>query len=217
MGLNKTKGNMYKDITHTWNVIKGACSHDCGYCYMKRWGKLNPVRLDEKEFKTDLGSGNTIFVGSSTDMFAADIPAEWIQRVIDHCKKFENTYLFQTKDPERYWYFDFPQNFILGTTIETNRKYPCMGNTPHPLDRARAMAKLKNKKFVTIEPILDFDIAQFDIFVRFCIPQQVNIGADSGNNNLPEPSKEKIEALIKKFKEYNIKIVQKPNLKRLMR
>jgi len=44
MGLNKSSGNMYEFITHTWNTVKGACEHDCSYCYMKRWGKLNRFR-----------------------------------------------------------------------------------------------------------------------------------------------------------------------------
>jgi len=79
MALNKSKGNMYEFVTHTWNAIKGECPHDCSYCYMKRWGKLNPIRLDTREFKTDLGEGNFIFVGSSCDMFADSIPYEWIE------------------------------------------------------------------------------------------------------------------------------------------
>jgi hypothetical protein len=29
MPLNKAKGNMYGFITDTFNIVKGACSHDC--------------------------------------------------------------------------------------------------------------------------------------------------------------------------------------------
>ena len=64
MSLNKSTGNMYEFITHTWNTIKGECPHGCSYCYMKRWGKQQPVHFDEKELKTDLGIGN--FHKSST-------------------------------------------------------------------------------------------------------------------------------------------------------
>ena len=91
---------MYEFVTHTWNTIKGACPHDCSYCYMKRWGKQNPDRFDEKELKTDLGNGNFIFVGSSCDMFADDIPETWILRTLEHCFKYNNRYLFQTKNPK---------------------------------------------------------------------------------------------------------------------
>ena len=61
MPLNKSTGNMYEFITHTWNTIKGECPHGCSYCYMKRWGKQPPVHFDEKELKTDLGKNNFIF------------------------------------------------------------------------------------------------------------------------------------------------------------
>ena len=45
--LNKQKGNMYGFVTHTWNVIKGKCPHDCEYCYMKIF-PLGELHFDEK-------------------------------------------------------------------------------------------------------------------------------------------------------------------------
>ncbi len=74
MGLvpYKNKGNMYDFVTHRWNPIKGKCPHECAYCYMKRF-PLGPLHLDEKELRTDLGSGNFIFVGSGTDMWAEEV------------------------------------------------------------------------------------------------------------------------------------------------
>ena len=66
--LNKQKGNMYGFVTHTWNAIKGKCPHDCEYCYMKVFPQ-GELRLDEKEFKTDLGRNNIVFVGSSLAFF----------------------------------------------------------------------------------------------------------------------------------------------------
>ena len=95
--MNKQKGNMYHFVTHTWNPIKGTCPHGCSYCYMKRFpqGKL---RLDEKCLGDNLGKENFIFIGSSTDMWAEEIPEEWIKKVLEYTKKFPtNTYLFQTK------------------------------------------------------------------------------------------------------------------------
>ncbi len=90
--LNKRKGNMYGWIDHTWNCMKGSCYHSCGYCYKLRWGVQKSLRLDESEFRTDLGSGNFIFVGSSTDDFAAGVPSEWITMMLNHCAKFNNRY-----------------------------------------------------------------------------------------------------------------------------
>ena len=123
MTMNKQIGNMYGFVTHTWNPIKGKCSHDCKYCYMKVW-KQKPLRSVEKELMDNLGQDNFIFVGSSTDMFAKDVPKEWITKVLAQCRNYEgNTYLFQSKNPSRFWNFEgeYPKNTIFGTTLETNR------------------------------------------------------------------------------------------------
>ena len=218
MGLNKSNGNMYDWVTHTWNAIKGACPHDCSYCYMKRWGKLNPVRFDQKELKTDLGKDNFIFVGSSCDMFAEDIPERWIMETLLHCSKFDNTYLFQTKNPTRVLYFsEWPERSIFCTTIESNRMHDAMGITRPPIERSRAMNAISvfNKTYVTIEPIMDFDLKELTHLIAMCNPIQVNIGADSGGNNLSEPSVLKIIELINVLSEFTI-VKEKKNLKRLL-
>lgn len=218
MGLNISKGNMYDWITHTWNTVKGACPHDCTYCYMKRWGKLNPVRFDDKELKTDLGQGNFIFVGSSCDMFAEGISERWIIETLLHCSKFDNKYLFQTKNPFRVLYFsEWPEHKNICVTIESNRIYSEMGSAPSPSERARNMNTISAyvPSYVTIEPIMDFDLNELIAMVKSCKPLQVNIGADSGNNNLPEPDSSKIRDLISALSEFTL-VKQKDNLKRLM-
>ncbi len=220
--LNKQKGDMYRFVTHTWNAIKGKCSHDCSYCYMKRFPQ-NPIRLDEKELKTDLGENNYIFVGSSTDMFADDIPKEWIFKVLEHCNNYpKNKYLFQTKNPKRFHYFLFwmPKNIILGTTMETNDMtgYGEHSKAPLPSWRISEFDKLPEEieKMITIEPIMDFNVMTFHLWLEKCKPEFVNIGADSTRNNLPEPPKEKIEKLIKELEKFT-KVNLKSNLKRLMK
>ena len=218
MGLNKSKGNMYEFVTHTWNTIKGECPHDCSYCYMKRWGKLNPVRFDEKELKTNLGSGNFIFVGSSNDMFADDIPFEWIEKTLKYCSEFDNKYLFQTKNPKRLLNFKLP-NSVICTTIESDMFYSeIMANSPKPYERAKYMEMLSDcgfETFVTIEPIMDFNYNLMIDLIKQCNPKQVNIGADTGKNGLPEPSKEKLANLIEGIQKFTI-IHNKSNLKRLL-
>lgn len=207
---------MYDFVTHTWNAIKGECFHDCSYCYMKRWGKLNLVRFDEKELKTDLGSGNFIFVGSSCDMFAENIPDEWINKALEHCYKFDNKYLFQTKNPSRVNGDVLPKESIICTTIETNRWITeIMQNCPTPYKRALGMYCIDLPKYVTIEPIMDFDTSEFIDMIRGINPKQVNIGADSGRHFLPEPSKEKVLDLISMLQRFTtVKI--KPNLNRII-
>ena len=203
---------MYEFITHTGNIIKGKCPHNCSYCYMKKW-KLKPSRLDEKEIKTDTEIGNFIFIGSSIDMFAMDIPDKWIRETLLYLSKYNNKYFFQSKNPLNMLHFcdSMPENSVLCTTIETNRFYPeHMGYAPHPQDRVHA-----GLDYVTIEPIMDFDIDElFEMIVR-CKPFQVNIGADSGHNNLPEPSFEKVMILIEMLKGFTT-VHKKRNLDRLL-
>ncbi|MDD4154119.1 MAG: hypothetical protein PHT30_01750 [Bacilli bacterium] len=222
MGLNISKGNMYEFITHTWNTIKGECFHDCSYCYMKRWGKLKPVRFDEKELKTDLGIGNFIFVGSSCDMFAENIPDEWIKKTLKHMEKFDSKYLLQTKNPTRV--LDFidacviTDKCVICTTIESNKDLlEIKRNSPDVFKRAMAMNELSQiiDTYVTIEPIMDFDMDIMVQLIKDCNPKQVNIGADSGHNNLPEPSKEKVLQLVSELQKFTI-IHNKSNLQRLL-
>ena len=220
MGLNKSKGDMYDWVTHTWNTIKGACPHDCSYCYMKRWGQLNPIRFDEGELNVDLGNGNFIFVGSSCDMFSGGINPKWVIKTLEHCANFDNIYLFQSKNPK---YFDLipiyeVDKFKLCITLETNRVYPdIMKYSPEPIKRAIDFEKIPIKeKYITIEPIMDFDVRSLLAMVKSCNPQQVNIGADSGNNNLPEPDKIKVMELIEELEQYTV-VKQKKNLSRILK
>lgn len=68
---------------------------------------------------------------------------------------------------------------------------------------------------VTIEPLCDFDLNEFVEIIKKAQPVQVNIGADSKGCNLPEPSKEKILALIAELNKFTI-IHKKSNLERLL-
>ena len=221
MPLNLSKGNMYPFVTHTWNTIKGRCPHGCSYCYMKRFGKQKPIRFDEVELKTDLGKGNFIFIGSSCDMWAEDVPEEWILNTLKICAQYPNKYLFQSKNPIRMFKMRWALTFfdsVFGTTIETNRHYSQMGNAPQVKDRAIFLGFLSNKEFktmVTIEPIIDFDVDELINLIALCNPEWVNIGADSQNSGLPEPSASKINELIKNLRRANIEVKIKDNLKRL--
>jgi len=214
--LNKQKGNMYGFVTHTWNAIKGKCSHGCSYCYMKNFWKSD-VHLDKKELKQDLGEGNFIFVGSSTDMFADGLSSEWIIKTLEHCKEYpKNTYLFQTKNPRRLQYFlsYIPKDSILGLTLETNKENNC-DNAPGRRERSEWMETYSYlRTMVTIEPIMDFDLIPFAEMIKKINPESVNIGADSKGHNLPEPSSEKIGELIEELSQF-AKVNLKDNLKRL--
>uniref|UniRef100_A0A6M3IVV9 Radical SAM superfamily protein n=1 Tax=viral metagenome TaxID=1070528 RepID=A0A6M3IVV9_9ZZZZ len=220
--LNTVKGNMYSFVTHTWNAVKGGCPHDCLYCYMKRWGKQKPIRFDEKELKTDLGSDNFIFVGSSCDMWADEIPQTWIDRTVEHCVGFPNRYLFQSKNPGRIEsYVEWlPKECVIGATIESNRVYAEMGKSPYPSTRAERMAIIRGCGFphalmITIEPIMDFDIKAMVAWISRIEPEWVNIGANTNRSvRLAEPAPDKIQDLVSELgKITTVKI--KKNLNRL--
>ena len=218
MPLNKSKGNMFDFVTHTWNPIFGRCSHKCGYCYMKPFFK-DKLYFKSQEVKLiKLGEGKTIFIGSSTDMFAEEVFTIWVNSVLRKCKEYDkNTYLFQTKNPKRANDFrgKFPTKVIFGTTIETNRKYKNQ-YAPTVYKRATAMLRIADAKTVTIEPIMDFDLKPMVHLIEIASPEFVSIGADSKGHNLPEPSRDKVEKLIEaleKFTEVRVKL----NLNRLIR
>ncbi len=216
MGLNISKGNMYEFITHTWNTVKGECPHNCSYCYMKRWGTQKPIRFDEKELKTNLGTGNFIFVGSSCDMWANNLPEEWIFSTLEHCEKFQNQYLFQTKNPENIRRILSYESHVC-VTLETNRHYPeIMHNCPTPEERIKHMRLIRHPLYITIEPIIDFDLSVFVEMIKTVLPVQVNIGADSRRNRLPEPSKEKVLNFISELQKFTM-VHNKSNLQRLLK
>lgn len=226
--LNRKTSNMYSWVDKTRNFLGGSCPHQCNYCYVKSFkipslkerysGKL---RLLEKELAKPEGSEKMIFVCSCNDLFADAVPNEWINKVLLHCNAYpKNIYLFQSKNPLRFLYFyrEFPKNSILGTTIETNFNL-CPTKAPQVDARYNAMIMLKDqgwkgKKMCSLEPLMDFDLDILVSWIKEIQPESVSIGADSKEHNLPEPSTEKVLALIEKLSKFT-KVIQKKNLNRL--
>jgi hypothetical protein len=95
---------------------------------------------------------------------------------------------------------------------------PEMNNSPSPKSRALAMKNLPNeyRRMVTIEPIMKFDLKSLSDMVLLFNPKQINIGADSGNNSLWEPSQKEIIKLIDYLEKYT-KVILKPNLSRILK
>lgn len=219
--LNVAKGNMYEFVSHTWNPIKGICIHQCKYCYMRNLlserYKCKPV-LVEKEFKRNLDEAGILFVGSSIDMFAKDVPDAFIMRVLNHCELFNESrpekghivYLFQSKDPARILKFaNHPvmKHAVIATTLETNRyDAEIMGNAPTIEERVAAMGKIAEMgiyTMVTAEPLMDFDKEEFVELIKRCKPRRVNIGRNSTRNIvLPEPTADKVKDLVSTLREF---------------
>jgi hypothetical protein len=244
MGLNKNKSNMYEWIDKTVNPLAGKCFHNCSYCYVENWKVRTKQhaskysgepRICENGMKQINGKNKLTFVISMNDLFTENVPDNVISEILQRCNQYDNTYLFQTKNPKRLFNYlqltsdkspfkqvtpHIKQGSIICTTIETNRFYPdVMGNCPNPEDRAFNFGLINGnmfKKFITIEPIMDFDLNEFLRIIEFAKPHQVNIGADSKGHNLPEPPKEKILELISELEKFTI-VKQKSNLKRLLK
>jgi len=70
--------------------------------------------------------------------------------------------------------------------------------------------------FLTLEPILNFDLDEFVLMIKDINPSFINIGADSKNNHLNEPSKEKVLELIKELEKFT-EVRIKSNLNRIIK
>ncbi len=222
---------MYGFINETYNPIKGLCMYLCEYCFMKgmrqRFGQDATLRLDEKELHKKLGKGKFIFVGSSTDEFALNIPSEWIKRVLDHLAEYpKNSYLLQSKNPARFLKFiDHPlfkgKNVVLCTTLESDIDHEEVSQAPPICERVAAMQVLSRQGFrtmITVEPIMEFSSAvNFAKMIASCNPIQVNIGQNTARGvKLPEPTKDQYAELETELTNHGLKIFRKSNLDRMI-
>jgi hypothetical protein len=131
-----------------------------------------------------------------------------INEVIDHAKMIA---VFHARTG-----YMLAQAKLMVRSKKTNRYYlKQMGKAPSPYFRYIGMQGLQNT-MVTIEPIMDFDIDEFISMIYSIKPKQVNIGADSGNNHLPEPTAEKVLQLIAALETFTI-VKQKSNLSRILK
>ena len=225
---------MYEFVDIKWNPLAGECFHRCGYCSTESFKRYPGCktkysglpRIDENQISKNLGKDKFVFVVSQNDLFACDVKKEIIDEIVYRCRKSDSTFLFQTKNPFRLHEMLndilFPEKSIFCITLESNRHYKDkMGFAPSPFHRYLSIVDIR-KEFpkldfhVTIEPIMNFDLKAFVEILRVIMPSQVNIGADSKRNNLIEPSKDKILALIAELEKFT-KVVQKSNLKRLLK
>jgi len=232
----KTSKNMYSQRTENIGLIEG-CPFGCVYCKfrvlhnrfaLKKEDVNYTPHIHEERFKKrpKATTGDQfVTIGLNGDISRAS--DEVMLRIIQYCKDWKDrTFLLQSKNPERFMAFEFPDNVILGTTIETNRgqiwnpataprfidlmNYSDISKAPEPYERYFFMSKLtKNRKYVTMEPILDFDVNVMVYQMRSIKPTIVYIGYNTANINLPEPTLAKTQELITKLRELGITVKEK--------
>lgn len=174
-------------ITHTWNPVIG-CLHNCIYCMGRGMAKRfaeGSQYADKYSKLYNAKSNSFVLVCDKADLFGNWTPDEWIINVINDIKETDQriTFLFLTKNPARFHDFInlFPENCLLGATIETNRdgEYEKYSKAPKPSERYRAMKSLDfPRKFISIEPMMDFDTEIFQKWIRDIAPEKVIVGAE---------------------------------------
>jgi len=223
---------MYEGVK-TWSPFVG-CRFDCVYCRpsFQRQAKrqkrncelcyryephFHPERLDR------LPSAKTIFACAYGDIWWAK--DKWIEQILETiAKRKDKTFYLQSKDPSVFARFVdkdlIPENVVLGTTIETSYDveqfdYDKISRAPHPTERYESMcvfSYLGYPCYVTIEPILDFDLEEMVEWIKHIKPRFVYIGYDNHNCRLPEPPLEKTLKLIReleKFTEVRLKTIRR--------
>ena len=223
-------GNMYSDAI-IWNVAKG-CYFDCVYCRpsFQRQAKRQKPTIDKNGRKRgcqqcydydphfhperlninfnnkryDTSGDKFIWAISSGEI--ACMREEWVNQIINKIKEYPNrTFFFQTKSPDCFYKYEFPDNVILGITMETD-VYRTKITDAMPLWHRYAFFKDYEhpRKFVTIEPIMDFIFEHFLSWLRDINPERIYIGYDTKKCGLIEPPLDKTLRLIDELKKFTI-------------
>lgn len=184
-------------ITHTWNPMVG-CLHNCVYCMARKLAKRFAEGASYADQYSRLGSakgGSSILICDKADLFGDWVPSGSIVDVINAVRDADSsiTFLFLTKNPKRYQDFVniFPENCLLGATIETNRDmgYEKHSKAPKPSERYNAMKNLSfPKKFISIEPMMDFDKNVFLKWIQNISPEECVLGINARHVDLLNPT-----------------------------
>lgn len=239
MTLNRTNIEWVKNPDGTkgyvWNPVWG-CLNNCDFCYAKKFAKrfCNHIFKKEiedyvrkhptwawtgdhlsglKDFKPTWLESNfnkqfpkkpsSIFVNSMSDIYYWKL--YWLLKVLEKIEKHQcqHSFFFLTKKPFAvYSDWGFPNNCWLGTTVTSDIDI-----------HINILEKMKNKTFLSIEPIhssiwLNYYFKNYDWII---------VGAETGNRkNKITPKKKWIEDIKKYCQDNNITYFEKDSLQKIV-
>lgn len=218
---------MFPFINKTWNPLGGNCGYGCVYCWARALcGRLGMKKYRGKPsldspFRVKFKPGDFVFVQDMTDLFHPSVPDAFIDCVLGYMYREPAVrFLLLTKNPERMKKFLFPENVVLGATVESNgwtvkrgSFYQKYSSAPDPSERIDALYDLCSmgyeNLFVSVEPIMDFDLEIFLGGLQTTFARTIAVGYDNYRNMLPEPSLEKTRQLINGLQKSNVKVIVK--------
>jgi protein gp37 len=220
---SKTYSKMFPFITATWNPLGGECPHNCKGCWAKAY--INRIKMakyhgaytiDKKQINKKFKAGSFVFVCDMIDLFAANVPMVAVMTILRRIEAQPDvTFLLLTKNPRYMWLMELPKNVVAGATIETEFDPRLYGFNyslaPLMKDRIQAMIDIKDsRKFISIEPIMDFSPGVFLSAIKNIKPEFIAVGFDNYNSGLPEPeSLQKVLDFISEVEKLGIKVYRK--------
>ena len=215
--LNKQGSTRIEWAQWSLNTVTG-CKHDCPYCYARdiinqkfKYGfepLFHPDRLSgpaatkiPQEAVKQMGFRN-IFANSMSDLFGQWVPDDWIESTIEMARRNSKwNFLTLTKFPIKAAEFDYPDNWWMGTTVDTQARVE---------NAERAFAKIRCKtKWLSCEPLLTpLKFKRIDLF------QWIVIGGSSPSTKTPEwiPPFDWVTELHRQARDAGLKIYHRTNL-----
>jgi hypothetical protein len=170
---------------------------------------LHPERLEKAPPKTK--EGQFIALCLSSDIAFASPGDRY--KILNYAAKYlDRTFLIQSKAPDVFKTPQIPRNVIIGTTIETNHDALCKWASKAPTSYQRHLDLYHiphDRKFITIEPVLEYDVDIMWGWVMNIKPEFVYIGYDTKDCHLPEPALWKVKSLIYSLKNADIEVREK--------
>lgn len=189
-----------------WSVFVG-CAHGCSYCFAVKVARSvlkNTLHFRQHGFKPHFVEEELSRSFKSQDFvcisWLGDIcfaTAQELARILERAGQFPQTeFLLLTKDPGRLLAKcpPLPENFVVGASIESNRNYS-LSKAPPPVDRLKALARA-NRRSLSLEPVLDFDLDIMVQWVESLRPEYVVVGPPYRRSGLVPPPREKLSELL---------------------